>query len=178
MSHAPQSHDPQTIDYGLVDHPSPVAWSEKAKQEIADIFSRYPDKRSATLPVLWLAVREFGWISYQVEQIASEVLERPLNEIHEVVTFYTMYPRGPMGKHHIQLCRNISCWLSGAIDLREHIKTTLGIGVGETTPDGKFTLSEVECLAYCECAPAMRFDDRYVGNLTKHSITQLIHENN
>ncbi len=88
-----------------------------------------------------------------------------------------MYPRGPMGKHHIQLCRNLSCWLAGAEDLREHIKQTLGIGVGETTSDGRFTLSEVECLAYCECAPAMRFDDKYVGNLTKESVTNIIREN-
>ncbi len=176
MSDAAHQHDLSTIDYGMVDHPEPVAWSDAAKTEIEAIFAKYPDKRSATLPVLWLAVREFGWISYQVELIAAAVLERPLNEIHQVVTFYTMYPRRPMGKHHIQLCRNLSCWLAGAEDLREHIKQVLGIGVGETTPDGKFTLSEVECLAYCECAPAMRFDDKYVGNLTKESISSLVKE--
>jgi NADH-quinone oxidoreductase E subunit len=177
MTQATHEHDLSTIDYGLVDHPGPVAWSDQTRQEIAAVFAKYPDKRSATLPVLWLAVREFGWISYQVELIVADVLERPLNEIHEVVTFYTMFPRGPMGRHHIQLCRNLSCWLAGASDLREHIKETLGINVGETTPDGRFTLSEVECLAYCECAPAMRFDDRYVGNLTQESVNRLIKEN-
>jgi NADH-quinone oxidoreductase E subunit len=177
MANPAHQHDLSTIDYGMADHPGPVVWSEAAKREIAAVFAKYPDKRSATLPVLWLAVREFGWISYQVELIVAEILERPLNEIHEVVTFYTMYPRRPMGKHHIQLCRNLSCWLAGAGDLREHIRQTLGIGVGETTPDGKFTLSEVECLAYCECAPAMRFDDRYVGGLTKESINDVIRDN-
>lgn len=177
MSDATHQHDLSTIDYGMVNHPGPVAWSDAAKRDINAIFAKYPDKRSATLPVLWLAVREFGWISYQVELIVADVLERPLNEIHQVVTFYTMYPRKPMGKHQIQLCRNISCWLAGAEDLREHIKQVLGIGVGETTPDGKFTLSEVECLAYCECAPAMRFDDKYVGNLTRESVAQIIKEN-
>ena len=177
MTVATHDHDLSTIDYGMVDHPGPVAWSESARREIDAIFAKYPDKRSASLPVLWLAVREFGWISYQVELIAAEVLERPLNEIHQVVTFYTMYPRKPLGKHQIQLCRNISCWLAGAEDLREHIKQVLGIGVGETTPDGKFTLTEVECLAYCECAPAMRFDDKYVGNLTRQSVAEIIREN-
>ena len=177
MSDAAHQHDLSTIDYGMVDHPGPVAWSDSAKREIAAIFAKYPDKRSASLPVLWLAVREFGWISYQVELIVAEVLERPLNEIHQVVTFYTMYPRKPVGKHQIQLCRNLSCWLAGAEDLRDHIKQVLGIGVGETTPDGKFTLSEVECLAYCECAPAMRFDDKYVGNLSRESVAQIIKEN-
>lgn len=177
MSDATHEHDLSTIDYGMVDHPGPVAWSDSARREIDAIFAKYPDKRSASLPVLWLAVREFGWISYQVELIVADVLERPLNEVHQVVTFYTMYPRKPMGSHQIQLCRNISCWLAGAEDLREHIKQVLGIGVGETTPDGKFTLSEVECLAYCECAPAMRFDDKYVGNLTRESVVQIIKEN-
>jgi len=71
----------------------------------------------------------------------------------------------------------VSCWLAGSEKLTEHVKQVLGIGVGETTPDGRFTLSEVECLAYCECAPAMRFDDRYVGNLTKESLSQTIREN-
>lgn len=176
MADTAHQHDLSVIDYGMVDHSGPVAWSEASKQEIAAIFAKYADKRSATLPVLWLAVREFGWISYQIELIVAEILERPLNEIHEVVTFYTMFPRRPMGKHHIQLCRNLSCWLSGAEDLRDHIKQVLGIGVGETTPDGKFTLSEVECLAYCECAPAMRFDDKYVGNLSKESVSRIITE--
>ncbi|HWO56484.1 MAG TPA: NAD(P)H-dependent oxidoreductase subunit E [bacterium] len=177
MSQTTGTHDLSTIDYGMQDHPGPVAWSEAARREIDAIFAKYPDKSSATLPILWLAVREFGWISYQVEMIVAEVLERPLNEIHQVVTFYTMYPRRPLGRHHIQLCRNISCWLSGAVDLREHIKQILGIEVGETTPDGRFTLSEVECLAYCECAPAMRFDDTYIGNLTKDSVARIIREN-
>jgi NADH-quinone oxidoreductase E subunit len=177
MSGNGTGHDLSKVDYGMVDHPGPVAWSEAALREIEQIFSRYPDKRSATLPVLWVAVREFGWISYQVELIVGEVLQRPLNEIHNVVSFYTMYPKRPMGKHHIQICRNISCWLAGSEKLTDHVKQVLGIGVGETTPDGRFTLSEVECLAYCECAPAMRFDDRYVGNLTKESLSGIIGEN-
>jgi len=177
MTATSQDRASQTINYGTVDHAGPVAWSDTAKSEIETIFAKYPDKRSATLPVMWLAVREFGWISHQVELIVADALERPLNEIHQVVTFYTMYPRKPMGRHHIQLCRNISCWLAGAEGLREHIEQVLGIGVGETTADGKFTLSEVECLAYCECAPAMRFDDKYVGNLTRESFSQVIQEN-
>ena len=177
MSHRNEPHDLSTIDYGMQNHSGPLAWSQDARREIDAIFAKYPDKRSATLPVLWLAVREFGWISYQVELIAAEILERPLNEIHQVVTFYTMYPRKPMGTHHIQLCRNISCWLAGSEDLRDQIKRVLGIGIGETTKDGKFTLSEVECLAYCECAPAMRFDDTYVGNLTLESVKRMITDN-
>ncbi len=165
---------PQVIDYEMVDHPEPVAWSDEARREAEAIIARYPDKMSATLPVLWLAVKEFGWISPRVEGIVGEILGRPVNQIHEVVTFYTMYPRKPMGKHHIQICRNISCWIHGETNLVNHIKERLGIDVGEVTKDGRFSLEEVECLAFCECAPCLRMDNRYEGNLTKEKIDQLI----
>jgi NADH-quinone oxidoreductase E subunit len=165
---------PQTIDYRIVDHREPVSWSDEARRKAEAIIAKYPDKWSATLPILWLAVEEFGWISPQVETIVAEILGRPVNHIHEVVTFYTMYPRRPMGKHHIQICRNISCWIHGAPGLVEHLKQKLGIGPGEVSPDGRFSLEEVECLAYCECAPALRMDNRYEGNLTVEKIDQLI----
>jgi len=165
-----------TSDWGSQPHAGPVVWSDEAKREIDAIFGKYPDRNSATLPILWLAVREFGWISPQVEQIVGEVLERPLNDVHGVVTFYTMFPRRPLGRHHIQICRNIACWLAGSESLMDYLKQKLGIDAGETTSDGKFTLSEVECLAYCECAPAMRFDDRYEGNLTREKIDRILAE--
>lgn len=166
----------QQVDYHIQDHPEPVSWSDEARKKIDEIIARYPDKQSATLPVLWLAVEEFGWISPQVEEIVAEVMDRPVSHIHGVVTFYTMYPRKPMGKHHIQICRNISCWLTGAPGLVDHLKQKLGIDVGEVSADGKFSLEEVECLAYCECAPAMRIDGRYEGNLTREKIDQLLED--
>jgi len=169
-----RDHSPRTVDYGMQHHAGPVAWSDAARREIDDIFSRYPDKRSATLPVLWLAVRDFGWISPEVERIAAEVLDRPLNEMHEVATFYTMYPRQPRGTHHIQICRNISCWLAGSRDLVAHAKARLGLDVGSTTTDGQFTLSEVECLCNCEHAPTMRWNNRYVNNVTRETLDRLI----
>ena len=161
-------------DYHLVDHPEPVKWSDEARRDLDAIFAKYPDRMSATLPVLWLAVKEFGWISPQVEAIVGEVLGRPVNQVHEVVTFYTMFPRMPMGEHQIEICRNLSCWLAKAPDLLEHLKEKLGIHPGEVSADGRFSLIEVECLAYCECAPAMRIDGRYEGNLTREKIDQLI----
>ncbi len=163
-------------EFEQVEHPGPVSWPETARREIDVIFTRYPDKKSATLPVLWLAVKEFGWISPQVEAIAADVLERPLNEIHAVVTFYTMFPKRPLGRHHIQICRNIACWMANAPELLEYFKARLGIHPGEVTADGRFSLEEVECLAYCECAPALRIDNRYEGNLTREKIDQIISE--
>jgi len=118
----------------MVDHPGPVTWSDAARQKIKSIFARYPDTKSATLPVIWLAVKEFGWISPQVEAIVAEVLNRPLNEIHSVVTFYTMYPQRPLGRHHVQICRNIACWLANAPELLGYLETKLGISPGEVSP--------------------------------------------
>ena len=164
------------IEYDIVDHPEPVNWSAEARTKIDEIIARYPDSQSAIMPILWLAVEEFGWISPQVEKIVGEILDKPVNHVHSVVTFYTMYPRKPIGKHHIQICRNISCWLSGAPGLVEHLKGKLGIDSGGVTADGKFSLEEVECLAYCECAPALRIDGRYEGNLTTEKIDQLIQD--
>lgn len=155
-------------------HPEPVAWSEAARREMEAIFAQYPDRRSAMLPVLWLAVREFGWVSPQVEEIVSGVIGQPLNEVHSVLTFYTMFPRGPQGRHEVQICRNISCWLAGSVTLCDYLVEKLGIGVGDTTADGKFTLIEVECLAHCECAPAMRFDNRIIGHLTPDKIDGIL----
>lgn len=166
----------QQIDYHIQDHPEPVSWSDEAKTKIKEIIARYPDKQSAIMPILWLAVDEFGWISPQVEKIVGEVLDRPISKVHNVVTFYTMYPRKPMGRHHIQICRNISCWLAGAPGLVDHLKSKLGIEPGEVSRDGKFSLEEVECLAYCECAPALRMDGRYEGNLTREKIDRLIED--
>ncbi len=166
----------QQVDYRIEDHPEPVSWSEEAKAKIAEIIARYPDKQSAIMPILWLAVEEFGWISPQVETIVGEILDRPVNKVHSVVTFYSMYPRKPMGKHHVQICRNISCWLAGAPGLVDHLKSKLGIEPGEVSEDGKFSLEEVECLAHCECAPALRIDDRIEGNLTREKIDQLIQD--
>ena len=103
-------------------------------------------------------------------------MDQPRNEVHSVVSFYTMFPRSPQGRHHVQLCRNISCWLNGAESLREYLIKKLGIEVGQTTADGKFTLEDVECLANCENAPAMRFDDRYEGHLTTEKLDKILAE--
>ena len=157
-------------------HTQPVEFSPAARQEAEAIIARYPARDSATLPILHLAQREFGYISPAVEHLVAALLQRPVTEIHGVVTFYTMFHQKPLGRYHIQICRNISCWLKNAPGLLEHLKKRLGIDVGETTPDGKFTLSEVECLAHCEYAPAMQVNDDIVGDLTKEKIDQLIHD--
>jgi len=151
-------------------------FSAAAQDELKAIFALYPDRQSATLPVLHLAQREFGFISPAVEELVAKVLKRPVTEVHGVVTFHTMFNTHAVGKYHIQICRNISCWLCNSPGLLSHLKNRLGIDVGQTTPDGKFTLSQVECLGHCEFAPALQINDEIVGNLTAEKIDHLIDE--
>lgn len=161
-------------DSTTIEQTTPAVFSPAAQQEAEAIIARYPAKDSAALPILHLAQREFGYISPAVEQLVADLLQRPVADIHGVVTFYTMFNKKPVGKYHIQICRNISCWLKNAPGLLEHLKHKLRIDVGETTPDGKFTLTAIECLAHCEQAPAMQVNDDIITNLTKEKIDKLI----
>ena len=148
--------------------------TEQTKKRIEEIISRYEKKEAALLPVLHLVQREKGFISSQEEKQVADLLGiRPI-KVKEVVTFYTMLNREPLGRYHIQVCSNISCSLLGAESLIEHLKGKLGIEVGETTQDKKFTLSTVECLGACEQAPCMMINFDYYGNLDKEKIDKIL----
>ncbi len=165
-------------DLNTVEETKSAEFSPEAQKEAEKIIARYPSKDSAALPVLFLAQREFGYITPAAEQLVADLLQRPVADIHGVVTFYTMFNQKPVGKYHIQICRNISCWIKNAPGLLEYLKSKLGIDVGETTADGKFTLSEVECLAHCEQAPAMQINDDIIANLTTEKIDKIISDLN
>jgi NADH-quinone oxidoreductase subunit E len=152
---------------------SPVL-TEQTKKKIEEIVSRYEKKEAALLPVLHLVQREKGFISSQEEKQVADLLGIKPIKVKEVVTFYTMINREPLGRYHIQVCSNISCSLLGAESLIEHLKDKLGIEVGETTQDKKFTLSTVECLGACEQAPCMMINFDYYGNLDKEKIDEIL----
>jgi NADH-quinone oxidoreductase subunit E len=97
-----------------------------------------------------------------------------VNEVEEVVTFYTMYSRQPIGRHKLQVCRTLSCMLLGAEKITEHISQRLGVEVGETTADGKFTLQEVECLGYCDLAPCLQVNFTYHERVTTETVDELL----
>ena len=141
------------------------AFSDKTKQEIKDLISSYPDKEAALLPILHIFQREFGYISSDEEKAAAELLGISQVRVKEVVSFYTMFQRKPVGKYHIQVCSNLSCSLLGSESLIEYLSEKLGIGIGETTSDKKFTLSTVQCLGACEQAPCMMVNFNYYGKL-------------
>jgi NADH-quinone oxidoreductase subunit E len=151
-----------------------AAFSSEALRELEAIRSRYPDKEAAILPALHLAQREFGYVSDEAIVVLADLLGFTPARIEGVATFYTMYNRKPVGRYHVQICRNISCSLLGAEHLIEHVSKKLGVKPGETTPDGKFTLTAVECLGSCGTAPVMQVNDDYHESLTEETIDALL----
>jgi len=150
--------------------------SESLLRKFDDIIARYPLKRSAMVPLLLYAQDEVGHVSDEViAEVARRVDVRPI-EVTEVISYYSMLHRQPVGKHHIQVCTNISCMLRGADELFEHCCQKLGIGHKQTTSDGLFSLEEVECLGACCGAPAMQVNYDYYENLTPEKVDALIDE--
>lgn len=150
------------------------AFTDLTKKKIEEIVGRYPNKQAALLPVLHLAQSEFGQIGAAEEELVAAALDIKPIEVHEVVTFYTMYNRKPVGIHHIQVCSNLSCSLLGSGKLIDHLSRKLGIQPGETTEDGRFTLSTVECLGACEEAPCMMINFDYYGRLDEKKIGKIL----
>jgi NADH-quinone oxidoreductase subunit E len=139
---------------------APPRFSPRALAEYQAILARYPERRAALMPTLWLAQHEFGWLSEPVMRYVAELMELPLAWVTSVASFYTMYWKAPKGRWHIQLCRNLPCALRGVDAIREAIGARLGIGDGERTADGRFSLEEVECLASCHTAPVLQLNNR------------------
>ena len=139
---------------------------------------RYPEgfDGSLSIPALRRIQEERGFISDQDITDLTAYLRVPRTQIDEVVAFYTQFTRVPLGKHHIQVCHNVSCSLRGAEGLVAHLCHKLGIQKGETTSDGQFTLTTVECLASCGTAPMMMIGDAYFENLTPASVDALLAE--
>ena len=148
--------------------------TEKYKDEIADIVNRYPVRRSALIPLLYLAQRETGYITEAAMIEIAGILKLTPPQVYETVTFYTMLNLKQVGKFHIQVCKSLMCALVGSDTLIGWIKTRLGIGPGETTPDGAFTLSTVECLAACGTGPMMQINDDYYERLTEEKLDRIL----
>ncbi|MFC2160859.1 NADH-quinone oxidoreductase subunit NuoE [Acidobacteriota bacterium] len=149
-------------------------FSDKIKKQMLDIIAHYPEKQAALLPVLHIAQQEFGFINEDTERMIAALLGIKPVQVREVVTFYTMYNRKPVGKYHIQVCSNLSCSLLGGENLLEFLMKKLNIGLGETTEDKKFTISTVECLGACEQAPCMMVNFDYFGDLDEGKIDKIL----
>ncbi|RMD80425.1 MAG: NADH-quinone oxidoreductase subunit NuoE [Gammaproteobacteria bacterium] len=138
--------------------------------------AKYPPERkqSAVMAALRIVQEEHGWLSNELMDAVADYLDMPPVSVYEVATFYSMYDLEPVGRHKICVCTNISCMLRGAEDVVRHLEERLGIKMGETTPDGRFTLKEVECLAACGGAPMFQIGKRYYENLTPEKIDAIL----
>lgn len=151
-----------------------IEFSADARRRYETILSHYPSKRAALLPVLTLAQREFGWISQDVAEYIGKLMDYPAADVLSVATFYTMLHKKRVGTHHMEICRNVTCWLKGTYACVDEIKRRLKIDIGEVTPDGKFSFNLTECLGSCGTAPAMQVGDRYYENLTPQAVAEII----
>jgi NADH-quinone oxidoreductase, E subunit len=148
--------------------------SEENQKKVEELRKRYPTSQALVLPVLWMVQEQEGYISEDSMKYVAALLQIPFGHILGVVSFYTMLQKDRIGKHHIEVCTNVSCMLRGSRKILEHIEQRLGISVGETSPDKKWTLSEAECMGSCGTAPMLAIGDEYHENLTLEKIDKLI----
>lgn len=148
------------------------------KEKFDRLAAIYPAemRSSLVLPLLHLMLKEKGHLTESDAVFIADYLGVPAMQVKEALTWYTMFHRKPVGRHVVKVCRNIACSLLGAERLIEHLKGKLGIGEGETTADGRFTLLTVECLASCGTAPAMQVNDTYHEELDEEKIDHLLKE--
>lgn len=152
----------------------PVQFSPDTYRRFEEVLTRYPTKRAAILPTLWLAQGEFGYLSSEAVEYVAGLLDLSPATVQGVVTFYTMFATKPMGRFHVQVCTNLSCTLVGARTLVDRLEDRLGVAVGATTEDGAFSLSEVECLGSCGTAPVVQVNEEYHERQTPDGVVHLI----
>ena len=151
-----------------------VAFSPESETEFQKTVARYANKTAATLPVLWIAQNQFGWLSPEVLELVAEKLELPYARVLGVASFYTMFKLKPTGRFHVQICRNLSCAMFGAEKVTERVCQKLGVKPGETTKDQLFTVEKVECLAACGMAPVVQVNTDYYGDMKGDKLDQLL----
>ncbi|MCB9989202.1 MAG: NADH-quinone oxidoreductase subunit NuoE [Rhodospirillales bacterium] len=166
----------------------PKNFAFKEQKKVDEILARYPKgrQRSAVMPLLDLAQRQTGeegakakapyggWIPRAAMDVIADIIGVPPIKVYEVATFYSMYNLAPVGVHHVQCCTTTPCWLRGSADIVKACESELGIHVGETTKDGQFTLSEVECLGACVNAPMVQINDDYYEDLGAESMKDIL----
>jgi NADH-quinone oxidoreductase subunit E len=149
--------------------------NEAQERELTDILGRYPNKMAACIPALHLCQNANGnWVSPEAIQFVADRLELSTAHVKGVVTFYSLFNEHPPGKHQVWVCRTLSCALRGSDAILEHCQKRLGVAVGGTTADGRFTLRTAECLASCGTAPMMQVDKTYYETLTPEKVDHIL----
>ena len=154
--------------------PEPYLTDELKASLTTKYFSRYPNKRAVLLPALHAIQHEYNWIPAQAMEEVAAFLEMSPAEVMDTATFYEEYWLKPKGKYLIQVCRSLSCEICSSNDLTSMVKEKLGIELGETTPDGRFTLIELECLGACGTAPVALVNEYLHEELTPGRLQEII----
>src|SRR5262249_23151600 len=149
-------------------------FSKTVEKEFQELLQRYPSKRSALIPALYIVQREQGYLTPEGIDYVAKLIGITTAQVTEVATFYLMLFTKPVGKNILWVCHNLSCTLCGAEEIISHLESRLKIKVGETTGDGKFTLMRQECLASCDTAPVMQVNDDYEENLTLRRVDDIL----
>jgi NADH-quinone oxidoreductase subunit E len=150
--------------------------SPEERQEIEAEFRHYPDKRALSIDAMKIVQKHRGWVSDEALKDISELLEIPVDDLDSVATFYNLIYRKPVGRHVIMVCDSVSCWIMGYDRLRDHLTNRLGVKMGETTPDGRFTLLPIVCLGTCDHAPALMVDNDLHRDLDTEKVDSILEQ--
>ena len=155
-----------------------MSWqfNEENENKFHALLERYPNKNSLTLPSLWMIQHQDGWISEDAMNCLAKKLDTSPMDIYSIASFYSMFHLKPIGKYNIQICKTLSCKLRGSDDIKKYIENKLGIKVGETSSDMKFSINEVECLGSCGTAPCVCINEDYIQNSTPEILDEIINE--
>jgi NADH-quinone oxidoreductase subunit E len=152
----------------------PREWTAEQRAKIDVILAKYPTKKAAIMPVLWLAQDDFGWLDLDVMRLVGRTLDVAPSHVHAVASFYTMFKKVPTGRYVIDVCQTLSCALLGADRIIAHLEKVLDLDAYGNSKDGLFTLHKVECLAACGSAPMMQVNDHFYEFLTPESVDQIV----
>ncbi len=151
-------------------------FSDATEARFRTLVEVYPEKRSALIPMLLAAQQEQGWVQPEAIEYVAEYLGLSPSDVESVVSFYTLLNRNPVGKHLIHVCTNLACMLRGSDDIERALQDKLGVGMGQTTQDGRFSLVEAECLGSCTTAPIIQVNGEFRENLTPEKVATLLDE--
>lgn len=155
-------------------HHENIMFKDTVLKEIDDIRAKYPDTKSALLPSLYIAQREFGWLSQEAMSCVARSLNLPEATVRGTASFYSMFKHKPAGRHLIQLCTNVSCMILGAERLLDFLETKYGVRPDDTTKNGRFSLVIMECIGACGAAPAMLVNADFYDNLTEQKVEEIL----
>lgn len=150
--------------------------SKDERQAIEAEFAHYPNKQAVCIEAMKVVQQHRGWVTDENLHDIGDLLNMTTDELDSVATFYNLIYREPVGRHVIHVCDSVSCWIMGYDQLRHNLSAHLGIEMGETTEDGRFTLLPIQCLGHCELAPALMIDDDLHTNLTEEKLPGVLED--